>query len=153
MPDLNRRQFVLATGAALSSACLAGCASDGSAAAQPWTGPTTFELPAPSEIKEGIDTRWMTAGGFFLVRNQSRIYAVTSTCSHKACPLTAKGAEYVCPCHGSRFTPTGKVLVGPATTPLARFGTSLNAAGHLFVDRNKIFSETQWDQPGAFVPV
>jgi len=152
MPELNRREFVLAAGAALSSACLAGCASDGTAA-QPWTGPMTFELPAPAEIKEGIDTRWLTTGGFFLVRNQGRIYAVTSTCSHKACPLAAKETQFVCPCHGSRFTPAGKVLVGPATTPLARFGTSINAAGHLFVDRTKIFPEAQWDQSGAFVTV
>jgi Rieske Fe-S protein len=153
MSELNRREFVTAAGAALYSACLAGCASNGTAAAQPWTGPMTFELPAPSQIKEGIDTRWLTSGGFFLVRNQDRIYAVTSTCTHNACPLTAKQTQFVCPCHGSRFTPAGKVLVGPATTPLARFGTSINAAGHLFVDRNKIFPEAQWDQSGAFVAV
>ncbi len=133
--------------------CLAaGCASSGGAAPV-WTGPTTFELPAPAEIKAGIDARWLTSGGFFLVRDNGRIFAVTSTCSHQSCPLAAKGSEYVCPCHGSRFTPAGKVLVGPATTPLPRFGTSLNAAGRIVVDRTKVFPEGQWDQSGAFVTV
>lgn len=152
MSELNRRQFVLATGAALCSCLAAGCASGGGAAPV-WTGPTTFELPAPAEIKEGVDPRWMQSGGFFLVRNNGRIFAVTSTCTHNACPLAPKGSEYVCPCHGSRFTPAGKVLVGPATTPLAHFGISLNASGHIIVDRTKVFPEGQWDQSGAFVTV
>jgi nitrite reductase/ring-hydroxylating ferredoxin subunit len=151
MSEINRRQFVLATGAAVCSCLAAGCASSGGP--QAWTGPTTFELPAPSAIKEGIDTRWLTSGGFFLVRDNGRIFAVTSTCSHQACPLAAKGAEYVCPCHGSRFTPAGKVLVGPATKPLARFGTSLNPAGHIVVDRTRVFPDGQWEQSGAFVTV
>ena len=151
MPELNRRQFVTAAGAAFCSACLAGCASNGTGAAQPWTGPMTFELPAPAEIKQGIDARWLTTGGFFLVRSQDRIYAVTSTCTHNACALAAKETQFVCPCHGSKFTPAGRVLVGPATKPLPRFGTSLNPAGHLVIDRNKIFPESQWDQSAAFV--
>jgi cytochrome b6-f complex iron-sulfur subunit len=150
MSELNRREFVIAASAAVC-ACIGGCASDGGQGV--WTGPTTFQLPPPAEIKQGIDTRWVQSGGFFLVRDNGRIFAVSSTCSHRACPLAPKGTEYVCPCHGSRFTPAGKVLVGPATTPLARFGTSINAAGHLFVDRNKIFPEAQWDQSGAFVAV
>jgi nitrite reductase/ring-hydroxylating ferredoxin subunit len=149
MIELNRREFVIVTSAAVCS-CLAGCASDGGAAPV-WTGPTTFELPAPTEIKEGIDTRWVLSGGFFLVRENSRIFAVSSTCSHKACPLAPKGTQYVCPCHGSRFTPAGKVLIGPATASLPRFGVSPNATGHLVVDRTKVFQEGQWDQTAAYV--
>jgi cytochrome b6-f complex iron-sulfur subunit len=91
------------------------------------------------------------SGGFFLVRDNGRIFAVSSTCSHKACPLASKGTEYACPCHGSRFTPAGKVLIGPATASLPRFGVSSNPAGNLVVDRTKVFQEGQWDQSGAFV--
>ena len=150
MTEINRRQFVLAGGAAVC-ACLAGCAGGGAAA--PWTGPMTFELPQPQQIANGIDTRWVQSGGFFLLRDGGRIVAVTSTCSHKACPLAPKGTEYACPCHGSRFTPVGKVLVGPATASLQHFGISLTPKGTLFVDRNKVFEEAQWNQPGAFVAV
>lgn len=152
MTEINRRQFVLATGAAVCTCLAAGCASSGGGG-QVWTGPTTFELPAPSAIKDGIDARWLTSGGFFLVRDNGRIFAVTSTCSHQACALAAKGAEYVCPCHGSRFTPAGKVLVGPATKPLSHFGISLNATGHIVVDRTRVFLEGQWDQSGATITI
>jgi cytochrome b6-f complex iron-sulfur subunit len=152
MTEINRRQFVLGGGAALC-ACMAGCAAGGGAAAAPWTGPMTFDLPNPDKIANGIDTRWLETGGFFLVRDGGRIVAVTSTCSHKACALSPKFTEYVCPCHGSRFTPAGKVLVGPATTSLDHFGISLTPKGTLFVDRNKVFDEAAWNQPGAFVAV
>jgi len=148
MSELNRREFVIAASAAVC-ACIAGCASHGAQGV--WTGPTTFELPAPSDIKQGIETRWVLSGGFFLVRDNGRIFAVSSTCSHQACPLAAKGTQYVCPCHGSRFTPAGKVLIGPATASLPRFGVSSNPAGNLIVDRTKVFQEGQWDQSGAYV--
>lgn len=152
MTQINRREFVTAAGAVVC-ACLAGCASNGGGAGATWTGPMTFELPAPAEIRNGIDTRWVQSGGFFLVRDGGQIYAVTSTCTHQACPLAAKGSEYVCPCHGSRFTPAGKVLVGPAAVALSRFGISVNDAGHLTVDRRKVFPEGMWEQGGAFVTV
>ena len=152
MTEINRRQFVLAGGAAFC-ACVAGCAAGGGTQAVVWTGPMTFDLPEPDKITNGIDTRWLQSGGFFLVRDAGRIVAVTSTCSHKACPLSPKSSEYVCPCHGSRFTPAGKVVIGPATASLAHFGISLTARGTLFVDRNKVFEEATWNQPGAFVAV
>ena len=152
MTEINRRQFVLSGGAAFC-ACLAGCAAGGGAQAVAWTGPMTFDLPEPGKIANGIDTRWLQSGGFFLLRDGGRIVAVTSTCSHKACPLSPKATEYVCPCHGSRFTPAGKVLIGPATTSLVHFGISLTPKGTLFVDRNKVFEEAAWNQPGAFVAV
>lgn len=147
MPELNRREFVIATGAAVCAG-IVGCVSKGG---QVWTGPMTFELPEPGQIKDGIDQRWLLSGGFFLVRRQGRIYAVTSTCTHMACTLTASSTQYICPCHGSHFTAAGKVLQGPAAVALPRFGISLSEAGHLYVDRNKVFGEGQWEENGAFV--
>lgn len=49
-------------------------------------------------------------------------HVVSATCPHLGCQVAWNAAEttWDCPCHGSRFTPDGDVLEGPATTPLAQ---------------------------------
>jgi glycine/D-amino acid oxidase-like deaminating enzyme/nitrite reductase/ring-hydroxylating ferredoxin subunit len=51
-----------------------------------------------------------------------RLHAVSARCTHLGCQVVWNGAEnsWDCPCHGSRFTPDGDILNGPATTPLQR---------------------------------
>jgi Rieske Fe-S protein len=45
----------------------------------------------------------------------------SATCTHMGCTVAWNAAErsWDCPCHGSRFTPEGSVISGPAQTPLA----------------------------------
>jgi len=50
--------------------------------------------------------------------------AVTATCTHESCTITGfTGQDFVCPCHGSRFSTSGVVQNGPATRSLRSFPT------------------------------
>jgi glycine/D-amino acid oxidase-like deaminating enzyme/nitrite reductase/ring-hydroxylating ferredoxin subunit len=49
-----------------------------------------------------------------------QLHCVSALCTHLGCVVSFNGAEkaWECPCHGSRFTPDGIVLQGPANRPL-----------------------------------
>src|SRR5262245_8762163 len=67
-----------------------------------------------------------SSGGSFLVSRtaQETFTALTSTCTHEACTITGfDNTNYVCPCHGSKFTTAGRVINGPASAPLRTFAT------------------------------
>lgn len=60
-----------------------------------------------------------------VVRNPDNISlsAVNPTCTHQACTVEWKTGTkiFACPCHGSKFSPNGKVLEDPAKKPLETF--------------------------------
>ncbi|MDQ3724916.1 MAG: FAD-dependent oxidoreductase [Actinomycetota bacterium] len=55
-------------------------------------------------------------------RDDGTLVAVSTRCTHLGCQLNWNTAEccWDCPCHGSRFSPEGKVLQGPAVRELER---------------------------------
>ncbi len=52
--------------------------------------------------------------------DQGTIKKMSAICPHKGCGVEWHTGEkdWYCPCHGSRFSPTGKLLKGPATRDL-----------------------------------
>ncbi|MER6973827.1 FAD-dependent oxidoreductase [Nocardioides sp. NPDC000445] len=80
-----------------------------------------------SELQPGqgglVDLDGDTVGGY---RDPAgALHTVSARCSHLGCPLHWNQAEtsWDCTCHGSRFSPDGSVLDGPAVRPLDQPGT------------------------------
>ena len=69
-----------------------------------------------------------TAGVFLVSRSTATTFtALDAVCTHEGCTITgADGDTYVCPCHGSRYNRSGRVLAGPATASLRQYATTLN---------------------------
>lgn len=56
-----------------------------------------------------------------LLRDESRISAVSLVCTHLGCTVSVLQDEMVCPCHGSRFNLKGEVVKGPADRSLPHY--------------------------------
>jgi glycine/D-amino acid oxidase-like deaminating enzyme/nitrite reductase/ring-hydroxylating ferredoxin subunit len=76
----------------------------------------------PDQIKDGQAKVLTTEKGHAAAyRDQhGKLHCVSATCTHMGCTLRWNTAEksWDCPCHGSRFSPDGKVLHGPAVMDL-----------------------------------
>jgi cytochrome b6-f complex iron-sulfur subunit len=65
-------------------------------------------------------------GSVLVVRNpeaSNQLLAVNPRCPHEGCTVDwkAQPKQFVCPCHGSKFAPDGKVVTGPARVALKTY--------------------------------
>lgn len=65
-------------------------------------------------------------GTFLMAQtSQDTFSAMTAICTHENCTINGfSNSRFVCPCHGSQYSTSGTVLVGPATNPLTTYPTS-----------------------------
>ncbi|HXF49518.1 MAG TPA: Rieske (2Fe-2S) protein [Verrucomicrobiae bacterium] len=49
------------------------------------------------------------------------LFAVSTTCTHAGCEVRKTKSKFECPCHGSQYDLSGKVIRGPAPAALTRF--------------------------------
>jgi cytochrome b6-f complex iron-sulfur subunit len=143
---MKRRDFILNGGRAGVAICLGGLcgAGCGSAAYFAQTNVQEQKIAVPkSEFqylkKEEVRTRShvfvrLPQSGFpvCLYKTGTGYTACLLECTHRGCEVEVHGSRYVCPCHGSEFSPDGAVLEGPAERPLKIFKTTEDET-HIYV--------------------
>jgi glycine/D-amino acid oxidase-like deaminating enzyme/nitrite reductase/ring-hydroxylating ferredoxin subunit len=84
---------------------------------------TPGEVSTVEEIKPGMGAVIRRSLSKIAVSRDdtSSLHACSAVCPHLGCIVSWNSTEQTwdCPCHGSRFTPDGKLLNGPALGPLA----------------------------------
>jgi Rieske Fe-S protein len=90
--------------------------------------------PPSLYTSEGIYDKFRDQG-FFLVRKNGKLVALSSYCTHRICKLTPQvDHTFACKCHGSKFTEEGKVTEGPAKRDLPVLPISTTKNGHLIIN-------------------
>ena len=118
----------------------------------------TFRAGFPDDYEAGqVSERFKDQYGVWIVRDEEKIYALSTVCTHLGCtPNWLPGdTKFKCPCHGSGFYKTGINFEGPAPRPLERFKIFLSDEGDIVVDKTKKFQEEkgEWSDPDSFIAV
>lgn len=97
--------------------------------------PNRFTIGKPEDFPSGtrlaIDTKRVC-----VIREGNKLAAVSTTCTHLGCIVSASETGFACPCHGSRFDQDGNVTGGPAPRPLPWFKVSLAPNGEIEIDKD-----------------
>ena len=152
---MGRRRFV--AGGLAACAC-AGCpalrALAEAAAGGGGGGGSPVDVGPVEDFKgDGIYAPRAAGGRFFVVRRGGRLYALSSTCTHRQVRVVSKDGGFKCPRHGSTFSADGKVTKSPARKALPRHAIELDANRHVVVDSSVSFGPDAWDDARAFVAV
>ena len=129
---MSRKEFV-----ALAVGGLAGVLGSAKALASSGSGLQAGQLidagPASAFAANTVYDKFRCEG-FFVIRRNGTLCALSSICTHRQCKLIAEpDHSFSCPCHGSTFDPSGKVTQGPAKRDLPVLSTLTNEKGHVLV--------------------
>ena len=152
---MTRRQWLGAlaglTAAACSSTTVTHVPADGGSADDAGAdegGSGTACATTPAGTNEGAVTSyplgtWKKKNSFIIAQDAMGFFAFSAICTHSGCIVNAPIADgsTFCACHGSKFDGNGKVLQGPANTPLPHFAVTV-CGGDVYVDDNTSVTPT-----------
>ena len=120
--------------------------------------PQSFKIGFPDDFEPGkVDLRFKKQYNVWIVRDDEKITALSTVCTHLGCTPNWQETErkFKCPCHGSGFRASGINFEGPAPRPLERFKIGLANDGQIMVDKTKMFKyeKGEWNRPESFLKV
>jgi cytochrome b6-f complex iron-sulfur subunit len=131
---MDRKDFLSQVGvgaaAFLAPICLGGIAGCGKSSKD-----STPSAPSNVDFTLDVSSGALASNGGYLVSqgilvartNSGTFLAVSAACTHEGTSVTYNAANnnFVCPNHGAKFSSSGMVTLGPATTNLKSYNTSL----------------------------
>ncbi len=131
---MDRKDFLSQVGvgaaAFLAPICLGGIAGCGKSSKE-----STPSAPSNVDFTLDVSSGALASNGGYLVSqgilvartNSGTFLAVSAACTHEGTSVTYNAANnnFVCPNHGAKFSSSGMVTLGPATTNLKSYNTSL----------------------------
>ena len=120
--------------------------------------PQSFKIGFPDDFEIGkVDLRFKKQYNVWIVRDDEKITALSTVCTHLGCTPNWLETErkFKCPCHGSGFRASGINFEGPAPRPLERYKISLANDGQIMVDKTKSFKyeKGEWNRTESFFKV
>jgi len=129
---MNRHDFLsvlgVSAGTVIFAPFLASCSKNSSVLGTGGTVDFTLDLTLPANASLNSNGGSLLKSGVIVARTSAGAYiAVSSACTHQGSTINfnSAGNRFICPNHGANFSTTGSVLVGPATSPLAKYNTTL----------------------------
>jgi cytochrome b6-f complex iron-sulfur subunit len=98
---------------------------------------STIKLGAPGEYPVSSEPTRVPGQNLFVLHDSDGYAVLAAICTHLGCVVAPAGEGFDCPCHGSRFGRDGRVVKGPAPSPLVWYELSLAPDGEMVVDTSK----------------
>ncbi len=73
----------------------------------------------------------------YVYRERRSIKAVSAICTHLGCVVRKTEDGFTCPCHGSSYDRSGKVLAGPAPRDLDWLKVEMSPEGKLIINASQ----------------
>ena len=106
----------------------------------PWAFPESSRRVklGPLDQFEGVAVTPVPEQRLWVCSDDGGLFAISAVCTHLGCVVARQdNGTFFCPCHGSRFDASGRVVKGPAPKGLVYLGLSLSPDGQLVVDHDK----------------
>ena len=97
--------------------------------------PNRFSIGRPEDYPAGARIA-LEPRRICVVREGNQMAAISTTCTHLGCIVSASETGFACPCHGSRYDQDGNVTAGPAPKALPWYRLTLAPNGELEVDKD-----------------